>query len=272
VAVRDMDKARNAHFAKLKKKKEKDPSARHDASFKFRSKKDLQESFEVRGRDMIRKRGQFKSLQLDTIKAAEKLPCKVDTAVRFLRDKLGRYYLIIPYQVTKRNENQAPQTPESIVSCDPGVRTFQTTYDASGLATEWGKGDMSHLFILCRKADKMQQTWAQKTGSKRRGAKRVWLRILDTIKNKVKEIHGKLAVWLCENYKVILIPTFETSRMVRKADRKIRSVTARNMFTWSHYTFRELVKNKAELYPWLGKRCRVRGTLYLQNVWMLRGD
>lgn len=251
VAVRDMDKARKAHFAKLNKKKEKDPSARHDASFKFRSKKDPQESFEVRGRDMCRDRGAFASLKLDAINASETLPSAVETAVRFVRDKLGRYYLVVPRQVVKRDENQAPQTSESIVSLDPGVRTFQTTYDASGLTTEWGKGDMSHIFLLCRKADKAQQTWTAKKGSKRRGAKRAWLRILDTVKNKVKEIHRKMAKWLCENYKVILIPRFETSKMVRRANRKISSVTARNMLTWSHYRFRELLKAKAELYPWV---------------------
>lgn len=251
VAVRDIDKARKAHFAKLNKKMEKDPKARHDATFKFKSKKDPQESFEVRGRDMSRKSGKFASLNLSAINAAEKLPSEVDTAVRFIRDKLGRYYLIVPCQVARKGENHAPQTPESIVSLDPGVRSFQTTYDGSGLATEWGKGDMSHIFLLSRKADKAHQTWGQKTGSKRRGAKRAWLRILDTIKNKVKEIHRKLAVWLCENYKVILIPTFESSKMVRRGKRKINTMTARNMLTWSHYGFRELLKTKAELYPWV---------------------
>jgi putative transposase len=151
----------------------------------------------------------------------------------------------------KKSENQAPQTPESIVSLDPGIRTFQTTYDASGLTTEWGKGDMSQIFLACRKVDKMQQTWQAKKGRRRRGAKRVWLRMHDKIKNKVNEIHRKLAVWLCENYKVVLIPKFESSKMVKRINRKINTNTARNMLTWSHYQFRELLKAKAELYPWV---------------------
>ncbi len=251
VAVRDMDKARTAHFAKLKKKKENDPGARHDAKFKFRTKKDAQQSFEVRGRDMDRKSGAFAFINLAKIKASEKLPDKVETAVRFVKDRLGRYFIVIPIQVEKKSENKAPSTPESIVSLDPGVRTFQTTYDAAGMVTEWGKGDMSKIFLLCRRADKAQSSWQSKRGSKRRGAKRAWWRLLDKIKYKVKEIHRKMAVWLCENYKVILIPRFETSKMVRRAGRKIRSVTARQMMTWSHYGFRELLKTKAELYPWV---------------------
>lgn len=89
VAVRDMDKARAAHFAKLKLKKGKDASARHDAKFKFRSRKDRQQSFEVRGRDMVRKTGAYANLKLDTINAAEKLPAEVSTACPKKTTKVG---------------------------------------------------------------------------------------------------------------------------------------------------------------------------------------
>jgi putative transposase len=251
VAVCDMDKARKAHFAKLAKQKEKDHFAKHDAKFKFRSKKDPQQSFEVRPRDMVRKTGKFAFLSLDKLKSAEPLPSTVDCAVRFIRDRLGRFYLSVPRQVVKKDENQCPVTPDAIVSLDPGVRTFQTTYDVSGLSTEWGKGDMNLIFILCQKMDKCQSEWKEKKGRKRRATKKVWYRMIDKIKNKVNEIHRKLAVWLCENYKVILIPKFESSKMVKRGTRKINSMTARNMLTWSHYRFREMLKNKAELYPWV---------------------
>ncbi len=248
VAIRDYDKARKAHFAKLKKSPD---AALRGAKFKFRTKKDAQESFEVRPRDMIHEGGMYAILGLSRLKAVEKLPTTVECAVRFVRDRLGRFYLIVPRQVPKKSENQALQRHESVISLDPGVRTFQTTYDATGLTTEWGKGDMSAIFELCRGADRAQADMAKKKGRKKRGAKRAWLRLLDGIKNKVKEIHRKLAKWLCENYEVILIPTFESSRMVRKADRKIRSKTVRSMLTWSHYGFRQLLKDKAELYPWV---------------------
>lgn len=251
VAVCDMDKARKVHFAKLNKIRERDPTATFDAKFKFRSKKDPQESFEVRWRDMNRKRGKLAFLSLEKLKAAESLPQTVECAVRFVRDRLGRFFLVVPQQVVKRNENQVPLTREAIVSLDPGVRTFQTTYDASGLSTEWGKGDMKDIYIHCRRMDRLQSKWQGKKGSKRRATKRVWFRMIDKIKNKVKELHRKMAVWLCENYRVVLIPRFEVSKMVRRGSRKINSMTARNMLTWGHYGFRELLKNKADLYPWV---------------------
>ncbi len=39
--------------------------------------------------------------------------------------------------------------------------------------------------------------------------------------------------------------------MVRRAGRKIKSVTARGMLTRPHYAFREMLKAKAELFPWV---------------------
>ena len=78
VAVRDFDKARKSHFAKLKKLKENDPAARHDARFKFRSKRDAQQSFEVRPRDLVRQNGQMAFLALDVLNGAEDIPEKAE--------------------------------------------------------------------------------------------------------------------------------------------------------------------------------------------------
>jgi len=43
------------------------------------------------------------------------------------------------------------------------------------------------------------------------------------------------------------LPTFETSQMVAKARRKIRSKTVRSMLTWAHYRFELLLTQKAEI-------------------------
>jgi putative transposase len=251
VAVHDFDKARTAHFAKLKKMKQNDPNARHDAKFKFRSKRDGQQSFEVRPRDLTRKTGAMAFLGLGMLNTGEEIPDKAEAAGRFIRDRLGRTFLALPRQIVKRSESQAPSSHESVVALDPGVRTFQTTYDATGLATEWGKGDMKQLFKLCLGADKLQSSWAKKKGAKRRSTKLAWHRVLFRIKNMVKEVHRKMAAWLCESYRVVLIPKFESSRMVKRGGRKIRSKTARGMLTWAHYAFRSMLKDKAELFPWV---------------------
>ncbi len=47
---------------------------------------------------------------------------------------------------------------------------------------------------------------------------------------------------------VILLPTFEISVMSRKAKRRIRSKSVRQMFTLSQYKFKQFIKHKAQEY------------------------
>ena len=67
------------------------------------------------------------------------------------------------------------------------------------------------------------------------------------IKNLVNELHCKTSKFLTDNFDVILLPTFETSQMVLKNNRKIRSKTVRNMSTFAHYRFKQRLKWKALL-------------------------
>ncbi|KAL3670102.1 hypothetical protein V7S43_004418 [Phytophthora oleae] len=82
----------------------------------------------------------------------------------------------------------------------------------------------------------------------------------------VKDIHQKLSSWLAQNYYSVLLPSFQTSEMVRRhlvevasdatpetcADeerirthkRKLRSSTARAMMAQAHYRFKILLKYK----------------------------
>ena len=67
--------------------------------------------------------------------------------------------------------------------------------------------------------------------------------------NLVDEMHRKLAKWLCENYQIVFLPAFQTSQMIRRGQRKIRSRTVRGMVTWSHFRFRQRLLAKARAYP-----------------------
>ena len=185
------------------------------------------------------------------MKASENLPAEVDLDFRVIRDRLGHYYLGIPRQVEIWSENQAPKSYHGVVALDPGVRIFQTTYDADGLTTQWGKSDMTEIFKQCYIADRLQSRISKtKEKNKRRKRRLAWLRILQRIRNKIDEVHKKLSTWLCRNYRVILIPKFNTKNMIKKVDRKINNTTARGMCTWAHYRFRQMLLSKVELYPW----------------------
>ena len=66
----------------------------------------------------------------------------------------------------------------------------------------------------------------------------------------VGDCHRKLAKWLCENYRVILLPEFPTKAMVDCKQRRINSKTARAICTWSHFRFRQHLVHKAREFPW----------------------
>jgi len=252
-AIRDLDKARKAHFAKLRKAKSVDSSATIKCHFKFRSKRDKQQSIVIRSRDWNRKKGVYSSLFGTTkIKAAEELPKNIIADFRVIKDRLCHYYLCIPRQVEKRSDSQAPTSHHGVVALDPGVRTFQTCYDADGLVTEWGKADMTDIVKECCTADRLQSriTLTKNNRVKRRKLRLAWLRKLQSIRNKIDEVHKKMSTWLCTNYRVILIPKFETQNMIKKVNRKIGSATVRGMCNWAHYRFRQMLLSKVELYPW----------------------
>ena len=189
----------------------------------------------------------------DGFTAPEKLP--YDCVL--LKDRCGRFFLCVPQP---REVRSVPARDHlRVIAMDPGVRTFMTGYDPRrGQIWEWGRGDFKHLVCLCMRADALLAKKANAKGKGLRRARRLmrraFLRIYERIRNKVAELHWKLAKWLCENYDLIVLPKFDTKSMVkkRKGDkwiRKIGSKTARAMCTWSHYTFRQRLLFKATEYP-----------------------
>ena len=74
--------------------------------------------------------------------------------------------------------------------------------------------------------------------------KKARMRMELRIKNLIEEMHNKLCIFLCKNFDMILIPNFRTKEMVGE----LKSKTARNMQTMSHYTFKEKLKVKGKEY------------------------
>ncbi len=96
--------------------------------------------------------------------------------------------------------------------------------------------------MLCYFLDDLISRTSKAVGKKKLEMKNAQARMRKKIKNLVKELHWKTA--RVENFDVILLPTFETSQMSSKKNRKLRSKTVRVMLTWSHYQFKMRLKNK----------------------------
>ena len=99
--------------------------------------------------------------------------------------------------------------------------------------------------------------------------KRAAARARDKIKSRIKDLHCKAAKHLCESYDHVFLPKFETRHMVRRAERKLHTKTARMMLTFSHYGFRQRLLDKAKSLPWSPRAHREQG-LHQQDVHLLR--
>jgi len=217
---------------------------------KFRSKRDRQQSIVIHHKHFKHKKGAYAFIK--DMKTAEPLP-SVNHDSRIILDKLKRYFICIPIDLEIRSENQRPKT-KNVISLDPGVRTFMTGYDPSGITSEWGVGDSERICRLAHHYDKCQSfmdTHKVKNRTKR-NLKLKMLRINQKIKNIVKDLHCKLAKYYCLNYNIILLPEFKTQSFFgNKKKRKLNSKTARSMVTWAHYSFRQRLINAARQYPWV---------------------
>ena len=225
------------------------------STFKFRSRRDKAKSISVKARTYNQKSGVIPDLlRACNVRKNTKLPEKTTGAVRIGMDRERKVTLYFVEEREVKSEELAPDSFHSVASLDPGTRTFQSIFDADGNAIEWGAGDETQIMYHCRRADNLQSKIAkQKDKHKRWYLKRAYYRTHRKLKDKVKECHRKLALFLCENYRVVLIPKFDVSRMVKKANRKINKKTVRSMYTWSHFSFRQSLLEKAKEHPW----CRV---------------
>ena len=195
------------------------------------------------------------------MRSAEPLPEELGYDSRLvLERRTNAYYLCIPMPLAVRSENQAPAKRRAI-ALDPGVRTFMTGYslevldngeDGGGEAIEVAKGDIGLIYRLCRQLDDLQGRWSVKglDHHKRWRMRKAGVRIRRRIRHLVDDLHCKLAKFLCESYNLVLLPKFETQKMIRRGQRRIRSKTARAMVTWSHYRFQSRLLDKAREYPW----------------------
>ncbi|MCA1993935.1 MAG: transposase [Coleofasciculus sp. S288] len=172
-------------------------------------------------------------------KASEAIPDTCNHATQLVRDR-GRWFAIFPTYVEESVTNQ-----EGVIALDPGVRTFLTGYDGQSIL-EFGKADIGRIQRLCSHLDNlMKRVAAIKVRKQKRRMLKAASRIRIRIRALVDECHFSIVNYLTTNYKVIFLPTFETSKMVVKSKRKLNTKTARAMLTWRHYRFETHLKQVA---------------------------
>jgi putative transposase len=176
-----------------------------------------------------------------TFEASQPLPLSSNYGTQLVRDR-RRWFAVIPEHIPRE-----PTTQNKVIALDPGVRSFLTGYDGEAVL-EIGKGDIERIVRLCFHLDKLMSRAYQKQvkAKYRRCLLRAASRIRIKIRNLVDELHHQIASYLVRNYKVIFIPTFETSGMVLKSKRRINTKSVRSMLTWSHYRFQQSLISMAD--------------------------
>ncbi len=181
----------------------------------------------------------------------------------------GKYYLCLPQPIEKKPDDfYGDDSQGKVIALDPGVRTFMTGYDPSGAVVEFGSQDMTKIWKIKDHYARLHSQLAKDRNLRQAGKpslmrhrerylmKKLSRKLNERIQFLIQDIHRKLAKWLCENYRVVLLPSFDVSQMVRKKKginnvnrRKIGRKTVSEMLSWSHYKFKQMVQWKAREYP-----------------------
>lgn len=114
---------------------------------------------------------------------------------------------------------------KQIVALDPGEKIFMTFYSPSECG-KIGEDMRNPILAVQQKIRKQQQSLdlnKNKNGKKIRNKRKLRQKInknYKKIKNWTKELHNKTALFLCKNYKEILIPEFKTQNMIMNKEEK----------------------------------------------------
>ncbi len=230
-------KKRNAELARDKSK-----GGRQDEDFahvRFRSRKNPKQTFTVQA-NCVSDLGIYRS-KIGDLMMAERLPVPENRNICRLSMRYGQYHMSVTYdeKLPPEHENQA-----RVVALNPGVRSFLTWYSADSVG-KIGEGAFFRIQRLCERLDDLLSRAAKSPSRKRRNMRYAANRMRLRIENLVQELHRQAARFLVNNFDAILLPTFETSEMVERGRRRIRSKTVRNLLSLAHYRFKLFARHKA---------------------------
>jgi len=183
---------------------------------------------------------------------------KITSDCRLFFDRLsGEYKLITTMNVPIKQSDGK----ENVVALDPGEKIFMAYYSENKYG-KIGENVRDKIIGYREYISKWQKIIANNKNTKNKSTKIKHKRVLKRrianaykkIHSLVKELHNKTALFLCKNYDTVLIPIFETSKMVKKKETENGEETELSKRTkfvlnmMSHYKFRQHLSHKCEEY------------------------
>ena len=213
-ALRDFLKNKTSNEAKGK-----------DFTLRFKSKKIIsKQSISVLSKKWNKANNFYSSVFKPTnLISSESLPEELKYSSRLVHTSSNRYYLCIPKPLELQSDNQAHN---KMIFIDPGQVDFVTGYDPSGKIIVCGEKDSGRIARLIHYRKQLQSKIArEKNNQRKKRLRRALFRLNENIDNLVKELHKKLANWLCINYRRIYIPRLNFHKC-KNLNKKSKSVLA----------------------------------------------
>jgi transposase len=146
---------------------------------------------------------------------------KSDTKLVYDYDE-DKFYLFVPqyFDINKLKH------PNEIVALDPGEKIFMSYYSLKNYGFI-GNDIRKPILKIEKRIRKYQRGLSNKKNKNKKNLKNkksLKLKIRQCykkIKNIVKELHNQTSLYLCKNYKRIIIPPFETQKMVKNEKKEV---------------------------------------------------
>ena len=178
---------------------------------------------------------------------------EITAGVKITRNRMGHFHMHIPITTPwDKLPSLEHESKRKVVALDPGVRVFQTFYSPGNDFGGYAIHDNVEVLKEANKYDDINSKLKNENLSyfKRERLRKSKYRSIARVRNLVSEVHKKVANDLCKNYDTIMLPNFESQKMVKKPKnandkpRKIGRQTARAMLNWRHYEFRQYLASK----------------------------
>ena len=153
----------------------------------------------------------------------------------------GQYHLAVIFNA----EGRESEIQACVVALDPGIRTFHTWFSETGRRPDRQARLRKNPTPLRPPRPAHQQDGQGRSHPNSADLRKAGDRMRVRITNLINELHHQAARLMVDNFDLILLPTFETSDMVLRGKRKIRSKSVRSMLTFAHYRFQKFIIWKA---------------------------
>ncbi len=237
----DCDEAASTAFrtrdAVIRRRKEGD-----GCGFSFRGIRDMRQRIAVR-----KPSGAFVARNLDL---AEPMPDEAWKKLTTMVLERGQWFICAQLHIVTVGQDEIQV--RSIMSLDPGVRTFVTACSVDHAASHGDGFHADRVFPLLLKLDRPagQRAKARHGEWKRHFRKRID-RLAVRVRSLVDDLHRRVTRDLGRAFDVILLPSFETGDMSAREGRKIRTRTVRSMLGLAHCRFQRRL-------AWMCRKCGKR--------------